>query len=160
MGKRETVGYLTDHLLERVLAVFDKAVLRIPPDHLDFRATPVTMRVRELAHHVYEVVYLLTRAVETGVFDVVTQPPLVLDLEAVQYPGEIVAYGQGVKDYVRGAVAGFDEAVLDRTVEGGPRETGFDYMMLAYEEALHHRGQLIVHLRLMGAEPPFLYDYS
>ena len=36
-----------------------------------------------------------------------------------------------------------------------------DYLMLmAYDEHWHHRGQLYTHLRLLGKEPPMLYDYG
>ncbi len=32
--------------------------------------------------------------------------------------------------------------------------------MVMIEEAIHHRAQLMTYLRLMGVEPPYLYDYG
>jgi len=35
----------------------------------------------------------------------------------------------------------------------------WQYFLFAYDEHWHHRGQLYVYLRLLGKEPPMLYDY-
>ena len=34
------------------------------------------------------------------------------------------------------------------------------YLVFAYDEHWHHRGQLYTYLRLLGKEPPMLYDYQ
>ena len=36
----------------------------------------------------------------------------------------------------------------------------WQYLMFAYDEHWHHRGQLYTYLRLLGKEPPMLYDYQ
>lgn len=159
MHKLEIVRYQVDYLLDKALVVFDKAILKIPPDHLDFRPTPENMSARALAHHVYQVLYLLTRTTEIGAFQLDDLDRIPFDLDRVDHPAQIVEYGQAVKDYARDAVVGFTEAHLDRTVREGRHPTGFDNMTLLFEEALHHRGQLMTYLRLMGVKPPFLYDY-
>ena len=38
--------------------------------------------------------------------------------------------------------------------------TKWQYFNFAYDEHWHHRGQLYSYLRLLGKEPPMLYDYS
>ena len=35
-----------------------------------------------------------------------------------------------------------------------------EYLEFAYDEHWHHRGQLYTYLRLLGKEPPMLYDYQ
>jgi uncharacterized damage-inducible protein DinB len=35
----------------------------------------------------------------------------------------------------------------------------WQYFAFAYDEHWHHRGQLYTYLRLLGKEPPMLYDY-
>ena len=37
--------------------------------------------------------------------------------------------------------------------------SAWQYFLFAYDEHWHHRGQLYVYLRLLGKEPPNLYDY-
>lgn len=156
----EIVRHQIGFLLDKGLIVFGKMVRAIPPEQLDFRATPATMRARELAHHAYQGLYLLTRVTETGTADFQALDQIPFDLDAATHPDEIVTYGQAVITYVRAALDGFTEADMDRPVENGPRPDGFATMNLAFEEVIHHRGQLSVYLRLMGVKPPFLYDYS
>lgn len=160
MPRLDLVRHQISFLLDKGLHVFDKAILKVPSEQLDFRPTPENMRARELAHHVYQVFYLLTRVTETGTADFQALDQISFDLDAVTHPDEIVAYGQDVKAYVRNALAGFTEQDMDRPIEDGPRPDGFATMNLAFEEAIHHRGQMTVYLRLMGIKPPFLYDYG
>jgi len=70
--------------------------------------------------------------------------------------------GRQVRDYVRGAVAAMREEDLTRMTKnevGPPSAPGYASMSMAYEEALHHRGQLMLYLRMMGVTPPRPYDY-
>jgi uncharacterized damage-inducible protein DinB len=159
--KLEYVRTQTTHLLDRVLKVFDKAFLLIPPERLDFRPTPVSMSARELGGHVYQAIYVLTRAAATGECRRADLEDLPLDLKKIERAEDLVAYGRQVKEYVRGALANLTEADLARLTrnELGPSAPGFVSMSMAYEEALHHRGQLMLYLRMMGIEPLRPYDY-
>jgi uncharacterized damage-inducible protein DinB len=161
MSKLEIVRHQTHHLLDRVLLVLDKALLGIPPDQLDFRPTPVSMSAKELGGHVYQAVYVFTRAAATGAFRRRDMDDMPFDPARIERAEEIVAYGRRVKVYARGAVAALTEADLERvaTNEVAPAATGFISMSMAFEEALHHRGQLMLYLRMMGIEPPRPYDY-
>ena len=161
MTKLEYVRTQTTHLLDRVLKVFDKALLEIPPGQLDFRPTPVSMSARELGGHTYQAIYVLTRAAVTGEFRRADLADLPFDPARIERAEDLVAYGRQVKDYVRGALATMTEADLARMTrnEMGPAGPGFISMSMAYEEALHHRGQLMLYLRMMGIEPLRPYDY-
>lgn len=161
MDKLDYVRRQTTHLLGRVLKVFDKALLLIPPEKLDFRPTPVSMSARELGGHAYQAIYALTRAAATGEFRRADAADLAFDPARIERAEDLVAYGQKVKDYVRGALATMTENDLARMTnnEVGPSAPGFVSMSMAYEEALHHRGQLMLYLRMMGIEPLRPYDY-
>lgn len=152
----------SEHLLDRLLRVFDRAVLRIPPGRLDFRPTPANMTAREMAHHVYQIVLITYRGTELGRLAPADLDLLPFDEAAARTPGEIVAWGERVKEHARGVAVRLTEAQLERTVEYhfGLRATGWESLRLATEETLHHRGQLMVYLRLMGETPPRVGDYS
>ena len=126
MTKLEYVRRQTAHLLDRVLRVFDKAFLLIPPERLDFRPTPVSMSARELGGHAYQAIYALTRAAATGEFRRADLDDLPLDLTRIECAEDLVAYGRQVKHYVRGALAGLTEADLERMTrnEVGPSAPG------------------------------------
>ena len=162
MTKLEYVRRQTAHLLDRVLFVFDKALRMVPADQLEFRPTPVSMSARELGIHVYQAVYALTRAAATGEFRRADVDAIPFDPTRVGGVEDIIAYGRQVKDYVRDAVAAMTEEDLTRMTKsevGPPSVPGYASMSMAYEEALHHRGQLMLYLRMMGIPPPRPYDY-
>jgi uncharacterized damage-inducible protein DinB len=162
MTKLEYVRRQTAHLLDRVLLVFDKALRMVPPGQLDFRPTPVSMSVRELSVHTYQAIYALTHAAATGAFQQADLDALPFDPARAERVEDILAYGRQVRDYVRGAVAAMSEEDLTRMTKnevGPPSAPGYASMSMAYEEALHHRGQLMLYLRMMGVAPPRPYDY-
>jgi uncharacterized damage-inducible protein DinB len=159
MHELAVIRYLSGHLLDRVLPVLDRALHALPEGGLDFRPTPDNMSAAELGYHVYQVVYLLLRTAARGSYDVAYLDDLPFDPEAVRTPGDITDYGERVKRAARGFVDQIDAHVVARPVDEGPRRTPLAYVMLAVEEAIHHRGQLMTYLRLQGVQPPYLYDY-
>lgn len=152
----------TEHLLARILPVLEKAVLKIPPDRLDFRPTPHSMTARQMIHHVYEVLLIFYRATELGVLAREDLDFLSYDPDAAESPHDLVVWGERVKEFARRVAAEFDEAQLERSIQlhFGMRTTGSDAIRRATEEALHHRGQLMLYLRLMGIVPPRITDYE
>jgi len=161
MTKLEYVRRQTTHLLDRVLLVFEKALRMVPKEQLEFRPTPVSMSAKELGIHVYQAIYALTRAAATGECRRADMDAIPIDPARDGSAEEIISYGRQVKDYVRGAIATMTEADLERVTrnEVGPSAPGYASMSMAYEEALHHRGQLMLYLRMMGIPPPRPYDY-
>lgn len=147
MDKLAVVQYHFRFLLKRGLYVFDKAIMQIPADHLAFRPTSENMSAKELAYHVYQVLYLLTRAAYTGRMNPADLAALPLDPEAAQTPEALIAFGRAVKEEVRAMLAELSSNHMEQTIRNGPRTTGFEHLMLAVEEALHHRGQLMLYLR-------------
>ena len=160
MSKLEIVRHKTEHLLDRALVVLDKAVMMIPDDQLLFQPTPENMTAKQLASHIYQTVYVLTRTTSLGEFRLSHLGGIPFDLDKVTTAAHIVEYGASVKRYVGEAVADFREEDLERVVNAEWKMTGFDAMNTAFEESIHHRGQVQLYLRLMGLEPPYLYDYS
>jgi uncharacterized damage-inducible protein DinB len=160
MSKLEIVRYQTEHLLDRALKVLDKAILKIPLDQLEFSPTAETMTAKQLASHIYQTLYILTRSTSLGEFRLTHLDGIPFSMGAVRVPQDIVEYGKNVKRYVRDAVADFRDEDLERVVKEEWGMTGFVAMRTAFEEAIHHRGQLQTYLRMMGVEPPYLYDYS
>lgn len=152
--------YLFEHLLDRVLVVFDKVIAALPRDRLAFRAAPNTMSVKELSYHVYQVVHLLVSAVETGRRDVGDLGRIPFDPAAASSPEALIAYGRAVRRYAGAVAVGLTAEQLERVIAGNPGRSGLDTIRLALEEAIHHRGQLMTCLRLLGVVPPPLYDYS
>lgn len=71
MSQLEIVKNFTEYTITKVLKVFDKAVLSIPDDQLDYKPTPVNMTAKELGYHVYQVALCFTYGTE--------KPPYIYD---------------------------------------------------------------------------------
>lgn len=162
MTRAEHVRQQTEHLLDRLLRVFDKAILAIPPGQLDFRPTPDNMSAKAMAHHVYQIVLMTAAGVEKGEVRREDAGMFPLDLHQVERPEELVEFGARVREYARGVFSQLDEEGLDREVRYffGMTATGYDSIRNAVEEVLHHRGQMHVYLRLMGVKPPSVRDFG
>ncbi len=159
MARLEIVRYQGKRLLENVLEAFDRAVLAIPPERLDFKPTSENMSAKEISYHVYQGLYALFRGAATGELSEEDFQEIPFDPEAATKPEDIVAYGRRVKAYAARALVGLKEEDLDRRVRFffGGESTGFEALEAAYTEALHHRGQLQIYLRLLGIAPPLIY---
>ena len=160
MTRIDVVQRQTYDLLGRILRTFDRAVLAIPADQLDFRPTPDNMSAKAMAHHVYTIVQMTARGVEAGE---VTKEDLgrdPLDLLAVQRAEQLVEWGERVREYARRVMGNLSDEKLDRPIRYffGLTATGYDSIRNATEEALHHRGQMQLYLRLMGIQPPSIRD--
>lgn len=162
MTRVELVHEQTVRLLDRILPVFEKAVLKIPPEQLDFRPTPQSMTARQMIHHVYEVLLIFYRGAELGTLSRENLQFLSYDPDSAETPHDLVVWGARVRDYVRRAAADLTEEQMDNPIQFyfGTHPSGWEALRTAMEEALHHRGQMMLYLRLMGIVPPRINDYS
>ncbi len=153
--------FLLEHLTDRVLPVLDQVIARVPADQLEFRATPHNMSAAELGYHAYEVCYVLFRAVEQGRLYVDVLQELPFDPEAVTAADDILDYGRRVREYIQSRAGALDVGQVTAHIAGGGavNDTALKCLRLMLEEAMHHRGQLVIYLRLMGQEPPPLYAW-
>lgn len=118
------------------------------------------MSVQELAYHVYQVTHVLGRAVEAGGYAVDVLEEIPFEPAAVRTAEELLAYGRRLRPPLTRLADGVTEAQLRAAIRGGGRATatGMACVDVMLQEAMHHRGQLMLCLRLMGRQPPPLYS--
>jgi uncharacterized damage-inducible protein DinB len=82
-------------------------------------------------------------------------------LAALATVAGLAAYARACHDAADRIFRAMSEQEVARPVES-PFGTypAWRYLMFAYDEHWHHRGQLYTYLRLLGKEPPMLYDFS
>lgn len=135
-----------------------RAVGTFSDDELDYRPRPEMRSVRELVHHIYTMEKEIAEGVRRGKVIEEGAPEALASLTTVA----------ALQDYVRACHRAADEALeamtdedLARTVEAPYGSfPGWQFFAFAYDEHWHHRGQLYTYLRLLGKEPPMLYDYE
>jgi uncharacterized damage-inducible protein DinB len=137
-------------------------------DHdLDFRPTPAVRTPRELIFHIYAQERTLAEAARDGRLSVDAanastpeDPNGAAALASLQTVADLKAYAEACHQTAERIFASMADEEIARQVEG-PFGTfpAWQYFAFGYDEHWHHRGQLYTYLRLLGKEPPMLYDY-
>jgi uncharacterized damage-inducible protein DinB len=153
--------------LDMVHGVTLRAIAALADQDLDFRPMARMRTPRELIFHIYSQEQLTAEAVRDGRFtmDAVNgcNPEEVSNASAVAALATVkdaVEYANRCHEAAEEIYRSMSETDVARPVES-PMGTypAWQFFLFAYDEHWHHRGQLYVYLRLLGKEPPNLYDY-
>jgi uncharacterized damage-inducible protein DinB len=144
--------------LEREHATTRRVIEAIPPDHGDYRPDAIVKSANDLAWHIVGAEHRFLEAVINGAFDFSnTGRP-----ESLRSSTEIARwYGETFpRDAER--VAALPVEALTRIVDfrGIFQLPAVMYLQTAQIHSIHHRGQLSMYLRPMGAKVPAIYGES
>ena len=146
--------------LEQEAQTTRRVLERIPQAHLSWRPHPKSMSLGQLALHVATVPGAVA---EIAAKDVISSPPSFVQPEATTASELVPALNDSVARAKR-ALGGFDDAQMSamwRLQNGGkdlmamPRVAVVRAIMLNHW--YHHRGQLLVYLRLLNQPVPSVY---
>jgi uncharacterized damage-inducible protein DinB len=162
-----------DQLLARrdyfnmVHGVTVRAIATLADQDLDFRPRARLRTPRELIFHIYAQEKLIAEAARDGRFTIEAakgsnpeDPSNASAVAALATVRDAVTFANDCHDAAEAIFRSMSDDDLARLVES-PMGTypAFQYFTFAYDEHWHHRGQLYVYLRLLGKEPPNLYEY-
>jgi uncharacterized damage-inducible protein DinB len=145
-----------------------RAIDAFTDEELDFRPRPAMRTPRELIFHIYTQEKLLAEAAQQGRFTMEAASRSNPEdeaggsaLKALGTVSEARAYAHACHQAAEKIFGTMSEDDVVRPVES-PLGTypAWQYFTFAYDEHWHHRGQLYTYLRLLGKEPPMLYDYG
>jgi uncharacterized damage-inducible protein DinB len=145
-----------------------RAIGAFTDEELDFRPRPAMRTPRELIFHIYAQEQLLAEAAQQGRFTMEaasrSNPEDGAGASALNALGTVSdarAYADACHQAAEKIFRTMSEDDINRPVES-PLGTypAWQYFNFAYDEHWHHRGQLYSYLRLLGKEPPMLYDYG
>jgi uncharacterized damage-inducible protein DinB len=122
---------------------------------------------RELIFHVYGQEKILAEAARQGRFTAEAasrsspeSPAGAAELQALVTVNDLKAFAQSCHQTAQALFSALSESELNRPVESPfGIYPAWRYFAFAYDEHWHHRGQLYTYLRLLGKQPPTLYDY-
>lgn len=146
--------------LEQEAETTRRVLERIPQAHLSWRPHPKSMSLGQLALHVATVP---GNVAELAAHDTVSQPPPFVQPEAATAAELVPALTDSVAQ-ARRVLGGVDDARMNATwrlqVDGReilamPRRSVVRAIMLNHW--YHHRGQLLVYLRLLNLPVPSVY---
>jgi len=134
---------------------------------LDFRPKPEMRTPRELIFHVYSQEKILAEAAQQGRFTAEAasrsspeEQAGAAELQALVTVDDLKTFVQACHQTAQSIFSRMSESQLNHPVPS-PFGTysAWRYFAFAYDEHWHHRGQIYTYLRLLGKEPPMLYDY-
>jgi uncharacterized damage-inducible protein DinB len=165
MNRQEFLA-LRDYL-NSVHGVTVRAIGALGDDELGFRPRPEMRTPRELIFHVYAQEKLLAEAVQSGHMSMEAlngsnpeDPAAASELQGLRTVDDLRAFAERCHHAAEKIARSLSDDQIARPIES-PMGTfpGWRWLAFAYDEHWHHRGQLYTYLRLLGKEPPMLYDY-
>jgi uncharacterized damage-inducible protein DinB len=166
MNKRQLLAQR--EYFNMVHGVTVRAIGAFADGDLDFRPKPGMRTPRELIFHIYAQEKSLAEAVRQGRFDLEAadasnpeSPANAPALRALATVSAARAYAESCHQAAEAAVKAMSDEEVERPI-ASPFGTfpAWRFLMFPYDEHWHHRGQLYTYLRLLGKEPPMLYDYG
>ncbi len=149
--------------LEQEAQTTRRVLERIPQEHLSWKPHPKSMSLGTLALHVAQVP---GNVAELAMFDTVPEPPSFVQAEAATAAELVPALTASVAK-ARQHLSGVDDAAMGATwrlmndgreILAMPRAAFLRAVMLNHW--YHHRGQLLVYLRLLDLPVPSVYGPS
>jgi uncharacterized damage-inducible protein DinB len=133
-------------------------IAAIPPDKMDYRPDPVTRSAVDLAWHIVAAESRFLEAVAEGKFDL-TPRDRPADLRT---PADLNRWydEHHERDVLRLKALSGDHLVRTIDFRGIFQFPAVVYVTIAMNHTVHHRGQLTMYLRPMGAKVPSIYGES
>jgi len=148
----EIQSYNNEHAMTR------RVIEAIPADKSDFKPDPVVKSALELAWHIVGAEHRFVRAVIEGAFDFTNtgRPP------ELATPADIRAWAaaQFKDDMARLTRVSPEDLARPIDFRGLFRQPAVAFLRIGLNHSIHHRGQLSMYLRPMGAKVPAIYGES
>jgi uncharacterized damage-inducible protein DinB len=130
----------------------------IPPDKMDYRPDPVTRSAIDLAWHIVSAENRFLEAVAAGVFDLTPRDRPA----AVRIPDDVVRWHdeRSQQNVERLKALSGDQLAKVIDFRGMFQFPAVSFLTIALNHTIHHRGQLSMYLRPMGARVPSIYGES
>jgi uncharacterized damage-inducible protein DinB len=144
-----------------------RSIATLDDKDLEFRPQPGMRTPRELVFHIYTQEQVLAEAIRDGRFTLEAASrsspeteTVVPELQALATVSDVAGYAERCHRAAESILTALAEERLSAPVESAMGTyPGWRFFDFAYDEHWHHRGQLYTYLRLLGKEPPMLYDY-
>jgi uncharacterized damage-inducible protein DinB len=133
-------------------------IAAIPPDRSDYTPDPVARSAIELAWHIVSAENRFLEAVADGAFDLTPRPRP----ETVRSPEDVnVWYDERLpRNLERLSAVPASDLVKPIDFRGTLKLPAVVFLRVALNHTIHHRGQLSMYLRPVGARVPSIYGES
>ena len=139
-------------------AVTRRVIEAIPPERCEFKPDPVVKTALELAWHIVGAEHRFVDAVVQGAFDFTnTGKPA-----SLVTPADVARWYAGTFEDDMSRLAGVTPEQLVKPIDfrGLFQRPAVAFLRIGLSHSIHHRGQLSMYLRPMGAKVPPIYGES
>ena len=138
-------------------AVTRRIIEAIPPDQGDYRPDTISKSALDLAWHIAGAEHRFMDAVAVGVFDYTPSRPdgLTTSAHVARWYGDTFQ-----RDLDRVAALSADQLMKPIDFRGIMQLPAISFLQIALNHTIHHRGQLTMYLRPIGAKVPAIYGES
>jgi uncharacterized damage-inducible protein DinB len=135
-----------------------KVIAAIPADKVDYRPDSIARSAIDLAWHIVTAENRFLEAVSSGAFDLTPRPRP----ETVRSPADVNAWYEERFSECLTRLKGLSGDQLAKTIDfrGIFQFPAVSYIQLGLNHSIHHRGQLTMYLRPLGAKVPSIYGES
>jgi uncharacterized damage-inducible protein DinB len=141
--------------LEREQRCTLRLIETVPADKADYQPDPNSMSALDLSWHIANAENLFLRAVVTGEFDFTPIEQVKTIPEVVAFYNETFAKNLAALKSMSG-----EQAAKIVDFRGLMQLPAVSFLTFNMHHVVHHRGQLSVYLRPMGAKVPAIYGES
>lgn len=140
------------------LLALDRALDLVPDERLGEEAVPGQMPIGILIGHTYQATAMCARAARIGRLNEEDMDGIP-DPESTSGRANLEGLAAVARAEIAAAVDAMTSEAADTMIDFyfGFSATGLQSTSIGYSELLHHRGQVMTHLRAMGIEPPDVY---
>jgi uncharacterized damage-inducible protein DinB len=137
-------------------------------EDLDYRPKPDARSVRDLILHIYGMQRTFGEGIKQGKLAAEIENKAIPETAGGKAVAATLKTVADCQKYARECHQAGDDSLAPLTDEDLARQLEspfgsfpvWQYFSFIYDEHWHHRGQLYTYARLVGKEPPMLYDYE
>jgi uncharacterized damage-inducible protein DinB len=128
-------------------------VNKIEKEHYDYKPTPTSMPAKDLVTHILFTFYKFAKVAKSG-------NPAVFSEKIEETETDLRKLAETYTEKTRSLLESLTDEELDRVLDltqgFGMKIPAFQFLQLAMDHEIHHKGQLFVYVREMGhTELPF-----
>src|SRR5262249_5441135 len=149
----------------QVHAVTQRAIGTLEDTDLDFRPRPEARSTRELVHHMYAAERTLAVAARDGGFNADLHAPHADQGKRMTSLESLLGHARECQESANLALAALTDEALSRVIVlppafGVSSAPAWQCFTFSYQEHWHHRGELWMHITLLGKAYQDIYDYE
>ena len=163
----DSVINMIDYIENSILKTIELAIQMVPDSEIDFTPRQGLNTLKYLFYHVVNSPFIYLSGIGNELVSVEDFNKISFPLESVTTFKELQKYYDTFSDFLSQLKTSIKANFLSQEIKYNLKSvdwgewvlTGQRAIETAFEEMIHHRGQIYIYLRLLNIKPPLIYPY-